>query len=47
MKKIKKYQIKAFLSAFIDMGCVTIDDILKLIDKELPNDNDVVFTWEK
>lgn len=46
MKKIKKYQIIAFLEVFKEKGCKNIDDIINLLNKDLKNDEDTVFSWK-
>lgn len=46
MNKIKKYQMIKFLEIFKEKKCNTIDDIIKLLNKELKNDDDIVFTWK-
>ena len=46
MQKIRKYQIMAFLQCFESKGCKTIEDIKKLLNKELKNDTDIVFQWQ-
>lgn len=47
MIKIRKYQMLEFLKVFKMKDCKTIDDIIKLLDKELKSNNDVVFEWKK
>lgn len=45
--KIKKYQIISCLEIFKEKGCKTIDEAIKLLNKELKNDTDVVFTLKE
>lgn len=45
MNKIKKYQIFKMLEIFKGKGCITIEDIINLLNDELKNDDDVVFSW--
>ena len=47
MKKIKKYQFFKMLELFKEKGCSSIDDIINLLNKELKNDDDVVFSWKE
>lgn len=34
-----------FLDVFEEKGCKTIEDIRKLLDNDLKNSDDVVFSW--
>lgn len=45
--KIKKYQFIKFLKVFKEKECKSINDIIKLLNKELKNDDDIVFTWKE
>ncbi len=47
MNKIKKYQLIQFLEIFKEKKCKNIDDIIKLLNKELKNTDDVVFSWKE
>lgn len=47
MNKIKKYQLIKFLKIFKEYGCNNIEDIIKLLNKDLENDDDIVFRWEE
>ncbi len=47
MNKIKKYQIIKMLEIFKEYKCVSIDDIINLLNKELKNDEDIVFQWKE
>lgn len=46
MKTIKKYVIMKMLDVFKAKGCSTIDDIINLLNQELKNDDDIVFSWK-
>ena len=46
MKNIKKYQMITFLEVFKEKNCKTIDEAIELLNKDLPNDTDVVFRWK-
>ena len=46
MNKIKKFVIIKMLEVFKERGCNSIEDIIELLNKELKNDNDVVFSWK-
>lgn len=45
--KIKKYQIISCLKIFQEKGCKTIEDAIKLLNKELKNDTDIVFVLKE
>lgn len=47
MNKIKKYQFIKFLEIFKEKKCKSIDDIIKLLNKDLKSDEDIVFTWKE
>lgn len=47
MNRIKKYQLIQFLKEFENKNCKTIKDIIELIDKDLKNDDDIVFQWKE
>lgn len=47
MNKIKKYQMIKFLEIFKEKKCKSIDDIIKLLNKELKNTDDIVFSWKE
>lgn len=47
MNKIKKYQLLQFLKEFENKGCNTIEDIINLLNKDLKNDDDIVFQWKE
>ncbi len=46
MKQIKKVVVLKMLNVFKEKECKTIDDIINLLNKELKNDNDIVFSWK-
>ena len=46
MKQIKKVVFLKMLNVFKEKECKTIDDIINLLNKELKNDNDIVFSWK-
>ena len=46
MKKIKKYELIKLLELMKEKKCITIDDIIKLLNEDLKNDDDVVFSWK-
>ena len=46
MKQIKKIVVLKMLNVFKEKECKTIDDIINLLNKELKNDNDIVFSWK-
>lgn len=46
MNKIKKYQFFKMLEIFKEKGCINIEDIINLLNKELENDDDIVFSWK-
>ncbi len=46
MKKIQKFALLKLLEIFKEEGCNTIDDIIELLNKEIPNDDDVVFQYK-
>ena len=46
MGKIKKCVFITFLEVFKEKGCVTIDDIIKMLNEELENDADTIFEWK-
>ena len=46
MKQIKKVVVLKMLELFKEKDCKTIDDIINLLNKELKNDDDMVFSWE-
>jgi len=46
MKKIKKYELIKLLELMKEKECITIDDIIKLLNEDLKNDDDVVFLWK-
>ena len=46
MNKIKKFVVMKMLEVFKEKGCNTIDDVMNLLNKELKNDDDVVFSWK-
>ena len=46
MKTIKKFVVIKMLEAFKEKGCITINDVIELLNKELKNDDDVVFSWK-
>lgn len=46
MKKIQKIIVIKMLEIFKEKGCNTIDETIDLLNKELKNDTDVVFSWE-
>lgn len=45
--KIKKYQMISCLEIFKEKGCKTIDDAIELLNKELKNNIDIVFTLKE
>ena len=45
MKKLKKYHFLKMLEVFKKKGCITIDDMINLLNKDLKNDDDIVFSW--
>lgn len=45
MRTIKKYVVIRMLQVFKEKGCDTIDEAINLLNKELKNDTDVVFSW--
>ena len=45
--KIKKYQMISCFKVFKEKGCKTIDDAIELLNKELKNDIDIVFTLKE
>lgn len=47
MNKIKKYQLIQFLKEFENKNCKTIEDIINLLNKDLKNDDDIVFQWKE
>lgn len=46
MKTIKKFVVIKMLEVFKEKGCNTIDEVIELLNKELKNDNDTVFSWK-
>ena len=46
MNKIKKYQFFKMLEIFKEKNCITIEDMINLLNKELENDDDIVFSWK-
>lgn len=46
MNKIKKFVVMKMLEVFKEKGCNTIDDVMDLLNKELKNDDDIVFSWK-
>ena len=46
MKQIKKVVVLKMLNVFKEKESKTIDDIINLLNKELKNDNDIVFSWK-
>lgn len=45
MKKIEKCITIKMLEIFKEEGCNTLDDVIDLLNKELKNDDDIVFSW--
>lgn len=46
MNKIKKYQLMQLLKEFELINCKTIEDIKKLLEQQL-KDDDIVFQWKE
>ena len=46
MKTIKKFVVIKMLEVFKEKGCNTVDEVIELLNKELKNDNDTVFSWK-
>lgn len=46
MKTIKKFVVIKMLELFKEKGCNTVDEVIELLNKELKNDNDTVFSWK-
>lgn len=46
MKTIKKFVVIKMLEEFKEKGCNTVDEVIELLNKELKNDNDTVFSWK-
>ena len=46
MKTIKKFVVIKMLEVFKEKGCNTVDEVIELLNKELKNDNDIVFSWK-
>ena len=45
MKKIEKCIMIKMLEIFKDEGCNTLDEVIDLLNKELKNDDDIVYSW--
>ena len=46
MKQLKKVVFMKILEVFKEKNCKTIEDIENLINQELKNDEDIVFSWK-
>ena len=46
MNKIPKFVLFKLLNIFEKHGCKTIEDIRNIINKDLKNNNDIVFQWK-
>ena len=46
MKKIEKFVVIKMLEIFKKKDCTTIDDVINLLNKELKNNTDIVFSWK-
>ena len=46
MNKIPKFVLFELLNIFENYGCKTIEDIRNIINKDLKNNNDIVFQWK-
>lgn len=47
MKVIKKFMVIAILEVFKEKGCKSIDEAIVFLNKEVKNDTDIAFSFEK